>query len=99
MGAALAVASAAAGKPRIVIKRAYKKKWPAGCYTQRWMQDAVATTIDTRMRPAPVLSEISRRELYFFNLFRVIQAVIIGALLLSPPELGWMMLDHPLLGR
>ena len=63
------------------------------------MQDAVATAVDTRSRPAPLLSDISRRELYFFNLFRVIQAVIIGGLLLSPPELGWIRLDHPLLGR
>src|SRR4051812_14807585 len=62
------------------------------------MQDPAAA-IDIRPRPAPVLSEISRRELYFFNLFRVIQAVIIGALLLSPPDLGWIKLDHPLLGR
>ncbi len=63
------------------------------------MQDTAASAIDIRTRPAPALSEISRRELYFFNLFRVIQAVIIGALLLSPLELGWIQLDHPLLGR
>ena len=63
------------------------------------MQAAVATAIDTRPRTAPVLSDISRRELYFFNLFRVVQAVILAVLLLSPPSFGWIKLDHPLLGR
>ena len=63
------------------------------------MQNAATSTVDTRPRTEPALSEISRRELYFFNLFRLIQAVIIGALLLTPPELGWVRLDHPLLGR
>jgi len=59
----------------------------------------VATAIDVRNRPENALSEISRRELYFFNLFRVLQALVIGGIVFSPFAIDWMQLDHPLLAR
>jgi hypothetical protein len=34
-------------------------------------------------------SEISRRELYFFNLFRVFQATLLVSLVFSPLALSW----------
>jgi two-component system sensor histidine kinase PilS (NtrC family) len=40
-------------------------------------------------------SEISRRELYFFNLFRVFQATAIAGLIFSPMAVGWVELLHP----
>ena len=57
----------------------------------------------TRANPAtsksePVLSEISRRELYFFNLYRVFQAVVIAGVVFSPQLMGWKELSHPELG-
>jgi len=85
-------------KPCIVNNDADKKKWrpdcTSDCYTRRSMQDAVATTADIRPRPAPVLSEISRRELYFFNLFRVFQATVIAGLIFSPFAVDWVTLTH-----
>ncbi|MGA9334782.1 MAG: ATP-binding protein [Rudaea sp.] len=46
----------------------------------------------------PELSEISRRELYFFNLYRFLQAVVIVGLIFSPRFVDWKQLTHPLLG-
>ena len=40
-------------------------------------------------------SEISRRELYFFNLFRVFQATAIAGLIFSPLAVNWVELLHP----
>ena len=59
----------------------------------------MATAIEARTRPEPALSDISRRELYFFNLFRVLQATVIVGLVFSPFAMDWVVLDHPLLGR
>ena len=59
----------------------------------------MATTIDARTRPEGALSDISRRELYFFNLFRVLQATVIVGLVFSPLAINWVQLDHPLIGR
>ena len=59
---------------------------------------AVATAIDVRTRPESALSDISRREIYFFNLFRVFQAVVITVLVFSTYVSGWVRLDHPLVG-
>ena len=56
------------------------------------------TPTDARSRTEAALSDVSRRELYFFNLFRVFQAVVIVCLMLSPLAVGWVQLDHPLLG-
>jgi len=58
-----------------------------------------STTIDSRSRPETSLSDISRRELYFFNLFRVLQATVIAGLIFSPLAMNWVKLDHPLVGR
>jgi two-component system sensor histidine kinase PilS (NtrC family) len=58
----------------------------------------VATAIDVRTRPESALSDISRREIYFFNLFRVFQAVVISALVFSAYIYSWVQLDYPLLG-
>jgi hypothetical protein len=44
-------------------------------------------------------SEISRRELYFFNLFRVFQATLIAGLIFSPLALNWMALTHETLAH
>ncbi len=40
-----------------------------------------------------------RREVYFFNLFRVLEAVIIAGLMFSPLAVEWVQVDHPTLGR
>jgi len=52
-----------------------------------------------RPRTDPALRDIDRRELYFFNLFRVLQAFVITGLMFSPLVTSWVRLDHPLLGR
>ena len=44
-------------------------------------------------------SEISRRELYFFNLFRVFQATVIAGLIFSPFAVDWVTLTHETLAR
>ncbi|HWU53012.1 MAG TPA: two-component sensor histidine kinase, partial [Tahibacter sp.] len=43
--------------------------------------------------------ETTRRELYFFNLFRVLQACIYAGLAFSPLAINWLELRFPLLGR
>ena len=73
----------------------------AGCglvYSRKHLSSAVATAIDVRTRPESALSEVSRREIYFFNLFRVFQAVVITALVFSGYASSWLVLDHPLIG-
>ena len=55
--------------------------------------------LDARTRSERALSDISRRELYFFNLFRVLQATVIAGLIFSPLAINWVKLDHPLIGR
>jgi two-component system sensor histidine kinase PilS (NtrC family) len=52
-----------------------------------------------RTRSDPALRDIDRRELYFFNLWRVLQAFIIAGLMFSPWVTDWLKLDHPVLGR
>ena len=51
-----------------------------------------------RTRPAPA-GETVRRELYFFNLFRVLQATVYGGLAFSPLAVQWVVLSQPLLAR
>jgi len=58
----------------------------------------VATAIDVRIRPDTALSDISRREIYFFNLFRVFQAAVLCVLIFSAYLTGWVQLDYPLIG-
>ena len=46
-----------------------------------------------------VTGETTRRELYFFNLFRVLQACIYTGLAYSPLAVAWVELRYPLLAR
>jgi len=55
-------------------------------------------TLTTHPAP-PAPSEISRRELYFFNLFRVFQATLIAGLIFSPLAVDWVQLSHEQLAR
>ncbi|MDE2498014.1 MAG: hypothetical protein KGK35_09320, partial [Xanthomonadaceae bacterium] len=52
-----------------------------------------------RPRTDPALRDIDRRELYFFNLFRVLQAFVIAGLLFSPMLSTRLRLIHALLGQ
>ena len=57
------------------------------------------------LRPRPAASEpaaasdTTRRELYFFNLFRVLQACLYTGLAFSPLAIEWIHLRYPLLAR
>lgn len=60
----------------------------------------------TVARPRSIISvgsattgETTRRELYFFNLFRVLQACIYVGLAFSPLAINWLDLRFPLVGR
>lgn len=57
-------------------------------------------------RPRSIISvgsattgEATRRELYFFNLFRVLQSCIYAGLAFSPLAINWLDLRFPLVGR
>jgi two-component system sensor histidine kinase PilS (NtrC family) len=43
--------------------------------------------------------DITRRELYFFNLYRVLEAVVYLGLVFSPLAVDWIKISHSLLGR
>jgi two-component system sensor histidine kinase PilS (NtrC family) len=43
--------------------------------------------------------DITRREIYFFNLYRCLQAVVYIGLVFSPYAVDWVRLSHPQLGR
>jgi two-component system sensor histidine kinase PilS (NtrC family) len=58
----------------------------------------VATAIDVRTRPESAPSDTSRREIYFFNLFRVFQAVVLCALMFGGYLTAWVQLDYALIG-
>ena len=57
-----------------------------------------AAQVRARTRPAPA-GETVRRELYFFNLFRVLQATVYTGLAFSPLAVQWVVLSQPLLAR
>jgi len=59
----------------------------------------VPKSISTSPVTFPELSGISRNEVYFFNLYRVFQSVVIVGLIFSPLAADWVHLQHPLLGR
>jgi two-component system sensor histidine kinase PilS (NtrC family) len=42
--------------------------------------------------------DITRRELYFFNLYRLLEAVVYLALVFSPMAVDWIRISHPDLG-
>lgn len=57
-------------------------------------------TADRRARSnADTPGDITRRELYFFNLYRCLEAVVYVALTYSPYAVEWVKLAHPLLGQ
>ncbi len=61
-----------------------------------------AAQVRARTRPAPasaLAGETVRRELYFFNLFRVLQAAVYTGLAFSPLAVQWVVLSQPLLAR
>ena len=43
--------------------------------------------------------DITRRELYFFNLYRCLEAVVYTALVFSPIAIDWVRLTHAELGQ
>jgi two-component system sensor histidine kinase PilS (NtrC family) len=48
---------------------------------------------------APIAAKPIRREFYFFNLFRVLEAAIIAGLMFSPLAIRWVSVIHPTPGR
>ena len=57
-----------------------------------------ATALTTHYSQA-AHSEIGRRELYVFNLFRVFQAALLAGLVFSPLAVNWVALNHGFLAR
>ncbi|MGN6519847.1 MAG: histidine kinase dimerization/phospho-acceptor domain-containing protein, partial [Dokdonella sp.] len=51
--------------------------------------------LDTTASPG----DITRRELYFFNLYRCLEAVVYVGLVFSPFAVDWVRLSRPLLGQ
>jgi len=93
----------AAGESCIVANRGGKKKAApndvAFCILGQTKSDDVNSAPRSSIRTDPALRDIDRRELYFFNLFRVLQAFVIAGLLFSPLLTDRLRLDHPLLGQ
>ena len=57
-------------------------------------------TADLRVRStADSPGDITRRELYFFNLYRCLEALIYGGLVFSPLANEWVKVTRPLLGQ
>jgi len=57
-------------------------------------------TADRRLRSAAETpGDITRRELYFFNLYRCLEAVIYAGLVFSPYAGQWVRVSEPLLGQ
>ncbi|HEY6940461.1 MAG TPA: hypothetical protein VI238_03240, partial [Dokdonella sp.] len=51
--------------------------------------------LDTTASPG----DITRRELYFFNLYRCLEAVVYVGLVFSPFAVDWVHVSRPLLGQ
>lgn len=49
--------------------------------------------------PAASSGDITRRELYFLNLYRCLEAVVYASLVFSPFAGEWVQVVHPLLGK
>ena len=60
---------------------------------------AVAAVNSTIVAPDLAAADSIRRELYFLNLFRVLEAAIVAGLMFSPLAIGWVSVTHPLPGR
>ncbi|HET6545258.1 MAG TPA: ATP-binding protein [Rhodanobacteraceae bacterium] len=56
-------------------------------------------SVDRPARITDTPGDITRRELYFFNLYRCLEAAVYAGLVLSPYAVNWVQLDHPTLGR
>ncbi len=54
---------------------------------------------EQRRRNTDASGDITRRELYFFNLYRVLEAVVYIALVFSSLAVDWIKLSHSTLGR
>ena len=54
---------------------------------------------EQRRRSTDASGDITRRELYFFNLYRVLEAVVYVGLVFSSLAVDWIKLSHPTLGR
>ena len=52
-----------------------------------------------RRRSTDTAGDITRRELYFFNLYRVLEAVVYCGLVFSPLAFDWVKMTHTSLGR
>jgi two-component system sensor histidine kinase PilS (NtrC family) len=52
-----------------------------------------------KRRATDANGDITRRELYFFNLYRVLEAVVYVALVFSPLAVDWIKISHSMLGR
>jgi len=50
-------------------------------------------------RAEDTTGDITRRELYFFNLYRVLEAVVYVGLVFSPLAVDWIKISHSELGR
>ncbi|MEO8012148.1 MAG: ATP-binding protein [Dokdonella sp.] len=50
-------------------------------------------------RSTDATGDITRRELYFFNLYRVLEAVVYTGLVFSPLAVDWIKISHSTLGR
>ena len=60
----------------------------------------VVAAVQTNVASRPVGDfDTITREFYFFNLFRVLEAIIILALMFSPYAVSWVSVLHPMLGR
>lgn len=50
-------------------------------------------------RADDVSGDITRRELYFFNLYRILESVVYLALVFSPLAVDWIRISHSQIGR
>jgi len=50
-------------------------------------------------RASDLPGDITRRELYFFNLYRLLEAVVYTGLVFSPAAVNWIKLSHPTVGH
>ena len=55
--------------------------------------------VEQRRRNTDASGDITRRELYFFNLYRVLEAVVYVGLVFSSLAVDWIKLSHSTLGR
>lgn len=96
-------------KPAALQKRANRSRrkfvrgliLPRGSLVINVESQTLAVATVTASPPARAMPTIRliRREVYFFNLFRVLEAVIVAGLMFSPLAVEWVQVTHPMLGR